>query len=299
MELSPAALKAVFNSFNLLFKGAFDSAPTLMDVLATERTSGTSIENYAFLAKLPKFRQWVGERVWHNLNGYVQSVINLPFENGFAVDVDHIADDQLGLYGDTMSLLGESAKQWPDDLLVAALQAGTTSTVYDGQHFFDNSHPINMRRLSLGTQSNFYQTFPLTAANYEIATAAQASLVGENGEPISTRTTHLIVPPQLKKTGQRIVQALRDQYGADNVNAGDSELLVIPKLANQPAVWYPADLSKKVKPLVKQIRKAPRFVAYDQEWMPNVSELKELRYGVDARGAAGYGLWQLIFRCEG
>lgn len=299
MQLTPSSLNSIYQGYNTIFKGALNSATLYMSAFATERASGAAIENYAFLARAPKFRRWIGERIWHNLEGYNQQVVNLPYEDGYEIDADHVEDDQIGLFNDPMAQLGEAAGQWMDDLLVAALQAGKNITVYDGQHFFDGSHPINKARPALGTQSNYNQSFPLTATNFETVTNNQSALVGEDGTPLATGCTHLVVPPALKQTGKRIVQAQRDQYGADNVDYQAAELVVVPKLNKEPTVWYTFDLSKAVKPLVRQVRRAPRFYALDQLTMDNVVNLRKLRYGADARGAAGYGLWQLATRNEG
>lgn len=58
-------------------------------------------------------------------------------------------------------------------------------------------------------------------------------------------------------------------------------------------LWYLLDVSKPIKPLIFQNRRAPAFVSKDQLTDENVFMKKKFLYGVDYRGNAGYGLWQL------
>ena len=60
--------------------------------------------------------------------------------------------------------------------------------------------------------------------------------------------------------------------------------------------WYLLDMSRMLKPLIYQERKAPMFTRRDDPHDPNVFNKNSFLYGVDCRGAAGYGLWQLAYR---
>jgi phage major head subunit gpT-like protein len=55
-----------------------------------------------------------------------------------------------------MQMMGVQAALWPGDLVAAVMQAGAAagSLCYDGQPFFNASHPVNMDDSSLGTYSN-------------------------------------------------------------------------------------------------------------------------------------------------
>jgi len=59
--------------------------------------------------------------------------------------------------------------------------------------------------------------------------------------------------------------------------------------------WFLMDLSRPIKPIVLQIRKAPQFVAMDKPDDENVFMRKKFRYGVDDRKNVGFGLWQLAY----
>jgi len=59
--------------------------------------------------------------------------------------------------------------------------------------------------------------------------------------------------------------------------------------------WYLLDMSRAIKPLIYQERKAPNLVRKDQETDDNVFHGRDLLYGVDYRGNVGFGLWQLAY----
>ncbi|MGE0256935.1 MAG: Mu-like prophage major head subunit gpT family protein [Alphaproteobacteria bacterium] len=59
--------------------------------------------------------------------------------------------------------------------------------------------------------------------------------------------------------------------------------------------WYLLDLTRAIKPLVFQDRKAPNFVAMTAETDENVFNSKKFVWGVDRRNNVGYGLWQLAW----
>ena len=59
--------------------------------------------------------------------------------------------------------------------------------------------------------------------------------------------------------------------------------------------WYLMDLSRPIKPMILQIRRAPQFVAMDKPDDENVFMRKKFRYGVEDRKNVGFGLWQLAY----
>ena len=60
--------------------------------------------------------------------------------------------------------------------------------------------------------------------------------------------------------------------------------------------WYLLDMSRMLKPIIYQERKAPMLTRRDDPEDHNVFAKNAFLYGVDCRGAAGYGLWQLAYR---
>jgi phage major head subunit gpT-like protein len=59
--------------------------------------------------------------------------------------------------------------------------------------------------------------------------------------------------------------------------------------------WYLLDSSRAIKPFIFQLRRAVQLVRMDRQDDEQVFMRKKFRYGVDYRGAAAYGLWQLAY----
>jgi len=59
--------------------------------------------------------------------------------------------------------------------------------------------------------------------------------------------------------------------------------------------WFLMVTNRVIKPLIYQRRKDFEFVAKDNPTDDNVFELKEFRYGADARANVGFGFWQMAY----
>lgn len=59
--------------------------------------------------------------------------------------------------------------------------------------------------------------------------------------------------------------------------------------------WYLLDTSRAIKPFIFQLRRGVQLVRMDRPDDEHVFMRKKFRYGVDYRGAAAYGLWQLAY----
>lgn len=74
---------------------------------------------------------------------------------------------------------------------------------------------------------------------------------------------------------------------------------MLPDLADQETQWYLLCTRRPVKPLIYQQRKPAKFVAKTNETDDNVFFSKQFLYGVDSRGNAGFGFWQMAYYSEG
>ncbi len=61
------------------------------------------------------------------------------------------------------------------------------------------------------------------------------------------------------------------------------------------AAWYLMDTTRAVKPFIFQLRREVQLVRMDRQDDEHAFMRKKLRYGVDYRGAAAFGLWQLAY----
>lgn len=65
--------------------------------------------------------------------------------------------------------------------------------------------------------------------------------------------------------------------------------------AGTEAAWFLLDTSRAVKPFIFQLRRQVQLVRMDRADDEHAFMRKKYRYGVDYRGAAAYGLWQLAY----
>jgi phage major head subunit gpT-like protein len=59
--------------------------------------------------------------------------------------------------------------------------------------------------------------------------------------------------------------------------------------------WFLLDTSRAIKPFIFQMRRGVQLVRMDGQDDEQVFMRKKYRYGVDYRGAAAYGLWQMAY----
>lgn len=289
MIIPNSTLTALNTTFSTRFRGAYKDTPSWWQRLAMRVPSTTPLNTYGWMARIGKMRKWIGERIVNNLSAYAYALVNLPYEFTIGVLKDDIEDDTLGVYQPMFAEMGRITKKWPDQMLKEAMQAGTTTTTFDGVAFFSTAHVLG----ALAAQSNLHAGTALSAANLDTVLTAMASRVGEDGEPIGVTGTLLVVPPQLALTARNIVNASILASGASNMQENVVDILVVPELANEPTVWYVIDASGEIKPFVVQIRRepgAPETPRDTEFWR------REVVWGVDGRGVAGYGPWWLASR---
>lgn len=321
MELTPQNLQFLFQNANFKYQEAFRKRKTYQQQYAEQMPSGTEVEVYPWLAELTGLREWIGPRLTSSIAARSYQLTNKPYERTIDLDRDKILDDQFGVFNLAVTKLGDAAARWPDDLVTAALIAGTTGLCYDGQPFFSSAHPVDLDDSSQGTYSNRFDSttsgaLPLnwTASyldNFAFAYSAMMSFKGESGVPLEVQPTILMVPPQLQKYAMLIcgvsdmVAAVKNVAGSENIGAaavgnpysGLVTPIVNPRLAGDPNTWYLLS-TDRIKPMVFQQRKAPEMQQITDPQSVNVFMTRKFVYGVDARGAAGYTLPFLAIRCS-
>lgn len=288
MQITPAALAATATSFDTRFQAAVGSAVAIWNKIASLIPSNGSSTVHAIMNSIPRAREWLGERVVHNLASAAYELKNKSYEDTIGVKREAFEDDSLGVYNPALDMLGQQAALWPDDLVLAALKAGATSICHDGQYFFDTDHAAGPGK----TQSNKF-TLALTSDNFASVRTAMRSFVGEDGRNLGVQPNLLVVPPALEMTARAILMNEKLANGADNPTRGMAELLVVNDLAGADTTWYLLDVSKPIKPLIFQQRKAPHFDSLTDPTSENVFKHREFLFGFDCRGAGGYGPWFL------
>nr|DAP14027.1 MAG TPA: major capsid protein [Caudoviricetes sp.] len=292
MVVNQQALRLIFTGFKTIFAKAFDNSKTLWDKVATLVPSETREEAYTWLGMLPKMREWIGDRQIKNLEASDYTIKNEPFELTIGVPRDDIEDDRLGIYTPVIQSMGQSTATHPDELVFGLLKTGFENHCYDKKPFFCDQHKVGKKIFSnKGTAK-------LSLESYIAARTAMMSLTDESGNPLKIVPDLLVVPPSLEAKAREIL--LADQInGTTNTMKGTAEPLVVPDLAGKDDAWYLLCVNRPIKPLIYQLRKAPQFVAKNQETDDNMFFGREAIYGVDSRENAGYGLWQMAYGSDG
>jgi len=294
MIINQANLVSLYRGFSAIFKEAFESANSLYARIATEVPSTSRQEEYNWLGRVPRMREWLGERVIQNLSAYSYTIKNRDWEATVGVDRNDVEDDAVGIYTPMVRALADASATHPDELVFDLLSGGFANVCYDGRPFFDTAHPTG----DGAAQSN-KATASLTAESYAAAREAMMSLVDEHARPLNVTPDLLIVPPQLEKAALEVLRADLTVDGTSNIYRDSADLVVAPYLAGSPSAWYLLDTKKPVKPFIFQRRKSPVFVTKDSPEDEGVFMKKEFLFGVDSRDNAGYGLWQLAYASDG
>jgi len=305
MDLTPANLRALRTTFNSQFRQGYDNAETFYQDVCTMVSSSTSQNDYGWMTQLPKMREWLGERVLHNLGVHSYTLKNKRWELSFAVNRDDILDDNLGIYSEIAAAHGEAARQHPDELVTDLIEAGTSSLCFDGQYFYDTDHPVSKHHSALGTYSNNLTSTALTQDNFMTAYTTMRKYKDDAGRLLGVRPNVLAVPPDLEFTARKIVAMptiLTAVAGTDtdasspaNVTQGVCRVVVLPRLTSSTA-WYLLDTSRRIKPFVFQTREPVKFVSKTQDRDDNVVYQNEYHWLATARYNAGYTLPFLALR---
>lgn len=292
MMITPQNLRGIYVGFNTIFNKALGDYKPLYPEIATVTPSTTDTETYAWLGDIPGMREWIGEREIQNLTASEYTIKNKSYEATIGIDRDVIEDDRIRLWSSNISALAQNAAKNPDKLIFRLLADGFTAKCFDGKPFFSDAHKTGGRTVSNMSHAK------LSLDAYIAARASMMSLTNSKGEPLALVPDKLVVPPALEKEARDILVA-DFINGTKNTMQGTAKPLVAPQLAGHDSAWFLLCTTQPVKPLIYQERKKPKFVSKTNETDDNVFMSKQFLYGVDARGNAGYGFWQMAYGSDG
>lgn len=291
MIINPQNLRGIYVAFNTLFTQAFEGQKPSYERVATVVPSTTDSETYAWLGDIPGMREWVGDREIQNLTGSDYTIKNKDFELTVGVGRNAIEDDKIGLYKPSIQMLGESAALHPDELVYGLLSDGFKALCYDGKAFYATDHAVGKGAVSNKLASK------LSAESYKAARAMMMGYKNSKGRSLGLVPDLLIVPPALEATARDILVA-DFVNGTKNTMQGTAEIHVEPRLKTDTE-WHLACTKRPIKPLIYQQRKKAKFVSKTAETDDNVFMSKTFVYGVDSRGNAGFGFWQMAVGSDG
>lgn len=299
MLVNKQNLRTIFVGLKSTFQHAFNQTPTDWSQIAMVVPSSTKEENYAWLSRFPKMREWLGEKVVKQLEGFSYTIRNKDWEATIEVDRNDIEDDTMLGYAQQAQGAGQSAAELPADIIGRLLSGGFSNLCYDGQYFFDTDHPVGK-----GVQSNrstkklAVTSLAAAQAGYGAARSAMRNFKDNEGENLRIQPGLLVVPPALEDVANYLMTADRFPDNTPNTYKGTAKVLVWPGLATDTE-WYLFDVSKPVKPVVYQERKKPVFVEQTDMESDQVFLNKKFKFGAEARSNGGYGFWQMAFGSTG
>jgi phage major head subunit gpT-like protein len=142
MLITDASLRSLFTGYSTAFREGMQGARSYWRTIAMEVPSTSRENEYGWLGAMPGIREWVGERVVHNMKLHGYALPNKTFEATVAVKRTDIEDDQYGTLVPAFKKMGADAERHPDNLVFNLLKAGFTTACYDRQFFFDTDHPV-------------------------------------------------------------------------------------------------------------------------------------------------------------
>lgn len=292
-------ISAVFISLKTEFNNAFSAANSNWQKIAMKVPSTTGQNDYTWLSKFPKMREWLGDKVIKALQAYKYTIENKDWEATVEVDRNDIEDDSLGMYGPQARMAGESAGQLPDEIVMSLVTNGFSNLCYDGQYFYDTDHSVAgasvSNKLTVALSS---ATLAAAIASYGAARTAMMKFKDDEGRPLNLTPNVMVVPPALEAIALVLANNERLEDGKQNPYRGTFTVVVDARLATDTE-WHLLDTTKPVKPFIYQERKAPVFVEQIDSNSDDVFSRKKFKFGAEARANGGYGFWQMAVGSTG
>ncbi len=140
MDINADTLRALHTGVSLAFNERFSTVESYYTDVCMTVPSTTAMNEYPRMDDVPGFREWIGDRVVHDLSASTYIVRNREFEKTIGVRRSQIEDDQYGFLTSHAAQLGQDAAEFPDSLVWPLWKAGATTIGYDGQYYFDTDH---------------------------------------------------------------------------------------------------------------------------------------------------------------
>jgi phage major head subunit gpT-like protein len=285
--------------------------PSLVDRIATRFLSNSDRENYAWLGEAPamvEFKDALQHKGLSESNvtatvggaGAGYEIVNATYEATLCLKRDDLADEKtMGLKQRVQDLSARAVSN-PDKLLIEKLVAGATDTCYLGtsstaEAFFSTTHAA--RGVQTSTWSNIYTRSGTSTATAQVdisgALGYLYNMTDEAGEPLNGQLSKVFI----------LYSPAMNQYIREAVSAGivsntsnvqfssyDIELIMEPRLTSTSAVNYYIGFNDPgiVRGLIYQDRQGPQLEEIgpgSDTW----TNLRQVVYSVNSRGAAGFG----------
>lgn len=299
MKVNAAAISAIFMGMSTVFNKTFAEVQTTYQKIAMTVPSSSAYVDYRWLANFPQMKRWVGSKQVTKLSDYKYTIVNEDFAATVEVRRNDIEDDQLGIYKPQAESAAWSAKQLPDELIYELVNKSFTEKCYDGKPFVSDNHPVGKGTVSnKGKKKLSIESLAKAQGSFGAARIAMMQFKDDAGRPLNVKPSVLLVPVALGDTARALMTVDRLEDGKPNPYKSVCEVVEEPRLTNDDA-WFLLDCNKPVKPFVYQERKKPVFVQQTNMDSDDVFNRGVYKFGAEARAAAGFGHWQLVYGSDG
>ncbi len=255
----------------------------------------TGVGSYAWLGDIPGVKQWLGSKLYGDLNKYTYSITNKRWYNGFNVHKDAFRRDELDSIRPRMQMLVAGLEDWKAEMIIEFLLAGTSTLAFDGKAFFSSSRTNDNLLEGTGTT--------LAQIKVDLATARKTAqrFVSDQGKYLRVVPDTIICPVELEETFLQIKESAADPGGA-NAGVANVQKRYIPNVIALPDLddatdWYYATTQMPLKPFIFQGEKLEN----GGDVLPVTDEGKLASDGVygfsaEMYGNAGYGFPELCLK---
>jgi phage major head subunit gpT-like protein len=254
MDINAAGIALLTKMINTSWaRGLSWKPPIDLSFMFSDFSSDGSSNFYPFLDFTPKYREWLGDRVFNNLASRAYEIVNRDFEKSERMKRTDILDNKYGTYVGLIGMHGSAWQQLIYDIVIEVITGNPLC--YTGKAFFADDH-----KYGDNTIDNLV-TDALTADSYEAAWTNSSAWKYSNGVLIRPVWTHLLHGPSLHATAFKIVDAETIQGVAaplPNPNYKRSIRVEVPDFAGDYAnYWCLVDASQPIHAIARQIRETP------------------------------------------
>ena len=285
-------LAGLMTNYRAIFQDAFTKAADAAEYkdLVLETKSESAREAYAWLGSLPALSEWKDTRKLMGIRRFDDTLENLNFEATSEVDRNTYEDDEYGMIAHRVKQLAQRAIDHMGKLVFDLLDSGATEKAYDGVAFFSDTRAIGE---SANIDNLLSRSYSGDADEIRAAIAAGVTAMrnfqDDRGVPMNLCPDTIVCSPTMEiplKNALLPAVAGTTRAEAEIVR----RIIVRPEVDADALDWYLLCTEKMgLKPLILQVRKRPEFVALDKPDSPDAFMKRLLYYGVDWRGAVGYG----------
>lgn len=255
MDINAVNIATIMRMVNTSWqRGQAWKPPIDIGFLFQDFPSASAANFYPWLDNTPKYREWIGERVFSNVMSRMYEVVNRIFEKSERMPATAIKDDTWGVYTTIIQGHGSAWEQLKYDIVLEVLLSNPLS--FTGKALFANDHAYGEHTIDNLTDQ------ALSRTTFEAAFTAASEWQYSNGVLIRPTFTHLLHGPKMRSTAFGIVDAEKINDGnnllIDNPNYKRCQRVEIPDFAGDyDDYWCLVDGSQPIRPIARQIREVP------------------------------------------